>query len=82
MLFNVEFSVKNSAPPVIRDNTLFILFRFYYDFISNKKEVFPNEFTSANGKPAHRDFGHFYGSSYITAPDASRTPVHLFSISL
>jgi len=37
-------------------------------------EYFPNEFTSGNGKPAHRDFGHFYGSSYVAAPDASRTP--------
>jgi len=37
-------------------------------------EYFPNEFTSGNGKPAHKDFGHFYGSSYIAAPDASRTP--------
>eukprot|EP00761_Pharyngomonas_kirbyi_P012327 gb/GECH01012354.1/.p1 GENE.gb/GECH01012354.1/~~gb/GECH01012354.1/.p1 ORF type:complete len:391 (+),score=111.70 gb/GECH01012354.1/:1-1173(+) len=37
-------------------------------------EVFPNEFTSGNGKPAHKDFGHFYGSSYLAAPDASRTP--------
>lgn len=23
---------------------------------------------------AHRDFGHFYGSSYVAAPDGSRTP--------
>jgi beta-ureidopropionase len=37
-------------------------------------EHFPNEFTSGNGKPAHKDFGHFYGSSYVAAPDASRTP--------
>ncbi|KAG6444960.1 hypothetical protein O3G_MSEX003626 [Manduca sexta] len=37
-------------------------------------EVFPNEFTSADGKPAHKDFGHFYGSSYVTAPDGARTP--------
>ncbi|CAD5216520.1 unnamed protein product [Bursaphelenchus xylophilus] len=37
-------------------------------------EVFPNEFTSGNGKPAHRDFGHFYGSSFIAGPDGSRTP--------
>lgn len=35
-------------------------------------ETFPNEFTSANKKPAHKDFGHFYGSSYIASPDASR----------
>ncbi|XP_023949438.1 beta-ureidopropionase-like [Bicyclus anynana] len=37
-------------------------------------EKFPNEFTSGDGKPAHKDFGHFYGSSYVTAPDGSRTP--------
>jgi beta-ureidopropionase len=37
-------------------------------------EVFPTEFTSGDGRPAHRDFGHFYGSSYVAAPDASRTP--------
>ncbi|KHJ99646.1 hypothetical protein OESDEN_00363 [Oesophagostomum dentatum] len=37
-------------------------------------EVFPHEFTSGNGGPAHRDFGHFFGSSYIAAPDGSRTP--------
>lgn len=38
-------------------------------------EVFPNEFTSGDGKPAHHHFGHFYGSSYVAAPDGSRTPV-------
>jgi len=37
-------------------------------------EHFPNAFTSGDGKAAHKDFGHFYGSSYIAAPDASRTP--------
>ena len=37
-------------------------------------EVFPNEFTSGDGKPAHRAFGHFYGSSYMAAPNAARTP--------
>lgn len=37
-------------------------------------ESFPNEFTSGDGKPAHNSFGHFYGSSYVTAPDGSRTP--------
>lgn len=37
-------------------------------------ETFPNEFTSGNGQPAHKDFGHFYGSSYLANPDASRTP--------
>ncbi len=37
-------------------------------------ETFPNAFTSGDGKPAHRDFGHFYGSSYLATPDGSRTP--------
>ncbi|XP_003229526.1 beta-ureidopropionase isoform X1 [Anolis carolinensis] len=37
-------------------------------------EIFPNPFTSGDGEPAHRDFGHFYGSSYVSAPDGSRTP--------
>jgi beta-ureidopropionase len=37
-------------------------------------ETFPNAFTSGDGKPAHNDFGHFYGSSYVAAPNGSRTP--------
>ena len=48
----------------------------YYTFAINRvgTEVFPNEFTSGDGQKAHRDFGHFYGSSYAAAPDGSRTP--------
>ncbi|KAH7372895.1 hypothetical protein KP509_17G027500 [Ceratopteris richardii] len=37
-------------------------------------EVFPRPFTSGDGKPEHADFGHFYGSSYFSSPDASCTP--------
>ena len=37
-------------------------------------ESFPNAFTSGNGKEAHNDFGHFYGSSYVGAPNGARTP--------
>lgn len=37
-------------------------------------EQFPNQFTSGDGRPAHTEFGHFYGSSYITAPNGTRTP--------
>ena len=41
----------------------------YPDFIhkNNKnsviflQETFPNEFSSGDGKAAHKDFGHFYG---------------------
>lgn len=48
----------------------------YYTCAINRvgTEVFENEFTSGNGKAAHRDFGHFYGSSYVAAPNGSRTP--------
>ncbi|KAK7146168.1 hypothetical protein R3I93_013800 [Phoxinus phoxinus] len=37
-------------------------------------EYFKNEFTSGDGKKAHHDLGHFYGSSYVAAPDGSRSP--------
>lgn len=37
-------------------------------------EIFPNPFTSGDGKAEHKDFGHFYGSSHFSAPDASCTP--------
>ncbi|XP_045450336.1 beta-ureidopropionase-like [Melitaea cinxia] len=37
-------------------------------------EEFPNEFTSADGKPAHKDLGLFYGSSYFCGPDGVRCP--------
>ncbi|KAL0230450.1 hypothetical protein PCE1_004010 [Barthelona sp. PCE] len=37
-------------------------------------EHYESEFTSGNGKPAHKDFGHFYGSSFVTAPNSHRTP--------
>uniref|UniRef100_D3TMN3 Beta-ureidopropionase n=1 Tax=Glossina morsitans morsitans TaxID=37546 RepID=D3TMN3_GLOMM len=37
-------------------------------------EEFPNKFTSGDGNDPHTIFGPFYGSSYITAPDGSRTP--------
>ena len=46
-----------------------------YKFVLLLQEVFPNEFTSADGKSSHKDFGHFYGSSYVAGPDGSRTPV-------
>mmetsp|Transcript_21259 Transcript_21259/g.49948 ORF Transcript_21259/g.49948 Transcript_21259/m.49948 type:complete len:387 (+) Transcript_21259:2-1162(+) len=37
-------------------------------------EEFPNAWTSGDGKPEHTRFGPFYGSSYVAAPDASRSP--------
>ncbi|VDO38090.1 unnamed protein product [Haemonchus placei] len=38
------------------------------------KESFPNEFTSGDARPAHKEIGMFYGSAYVAAPDGSRTP--------
>lgn len=48
----------------------------YYTCAINRvgTEVFPNTFTSGDGREAHKEFGPFYGSTYITAPDGSRTP--------
>lgn len=48
----------------------------YYTCAINRvgTETFPNEFTSGDKNPAHKAFGHFYGSSYITAPNGLRTP--------
>jgi len=37
-------------------------------------ETFPNKFTSGDGCEPKNQFGHFYGSSYVTAPDGTRTP--------
>ncbi|XP_027552702.1 beta-ureidopropionase isoform X1 [Neopelma chrysocephalum] len=37
-------------------------------------EYYKNAFTSGDGGEAHHDLGHFYGSSYVAAPDGSRTP--------
>ncbi|XP_044300147.1 beta-ureidopropionase isoform X1 [Varanus komodoensis] len=37
-------------------------------------EVYAHPFTSGDGGDAHHDLGHFYGSSYVAAPDGSRTP--------
>lgn len=37
-------------------------------------EVFEHEFSSADGKPAHKDMGPFYGSAYLAAPDGTRSP--------
>lgn len=48
----------------------------YFAFGINRigTETFPNAFTSGDGRPAHHDFGHFYGSSYVTAPNGARSP--------
>ncbi|CAB4054783.1 UPB1 [Lepeophtheirus salmonis] len=49
----------------------------YYACAINRvgTEIYPNKFTSGDGKEAHNDMGHFYGSSYIAGPDGTRTPM-------
>lgn len=77
LLCNVSFVANYSEPmwPIEARNAA--IANSYFACAINRvgTEVFPNEFTSADGRPAHRDFGHFYGSSYVAAPDGSRTPV-------
>uniref|UniRef100_A0A1I8PPI7 Beta-ureidopropionase n=1 Tax=Stomoxys calcitrans TaxID=35570 RepID=A0A1I8PPI7_STOCA len=48
----------------------------YYTVAINRvgNEEFPHEYTSGDGRAAHKVFGPFYGSSYVAAPDGSRTP--------
>ncbi|VEN54441.1 unnamed protein product [Callosobruchus maculatus] len=37
-------------------------------------EIFENEFSSGDGKQPHRDSEYFYGSSFVTAPNGTRSP--------
>ncbi|CAH1117660.1 unnamed protein product [Phaedon cochleariae] len=37
-------------------------------------EIFGNEYTSGDGKPPHKESNYFYGSSYVTAPNGTRSP--------
>ncbi|KAG5893096.1 hypothetical protein JTB14_024297 [Gonioctena quinquepunctata] len=47
----------------------------YYTCAVNRvgTEIFENDFSSGDGKPPHRESDHFYGSSYVTAPNGCRT---------
>jgi len=77
IVFNPSATVGALSEPMwaIEARNASIAFGYYVGAINRVgTEVFPNAFTSGDGKPAHSDFGHFYGSSYVAAPDASRTP--------
>jgi len=77
VVFNPSATVGDLSEPMwgIEGRNASITSNFYVGCINRVgTEHFPNEFTSADGKPAHKDFGHFYGSSYFAGPDASRTP--------
>lgn len=77
IVFNPSATVGSLSEPMwgIEARNAAITNNYYVASINRVgTEWFPNEFTSGNGMPAHRDFGHFYGSSYVSGPDASRTP--------
>lgn len=77
IVFNPSATTSHTSEPLWSIETrCAAIANSYYTCAINRvgTELFPNEFTSGDGAPAHRDFGHFYGSSYITAPDGTRTP--------
>ncbi|PSC72774.1 beta-ureidopropionase [Micractinium conductrix] len=77
LVFNPSATVGELSEPIwpIEARNAAIANSYYVGAINRVgTETFPNAFTSGDGKPAHKDFGHFYGSSFFAAPDASRTP--------
>lgn len=77
IVFNPSATVGELSEPMwpIEARNAAIANSYYVGSINRVgTEVFPNPFTSGDGKPQHSDFGHFYGSSHFSAPDASCTP--------
>lgn len=77
IVFNPSATVGSLSEPLwsIEARNAAIANNFFVAAINRTgTEIFPNAFTSGDGKEAHKDFGHFYGSSYVAAPDGSRTP--------
>ncbi|GJU53687.1 beta-ureidopropionase [Tanacetum coccineum] len=77
IVFNPSATVGELSEPMwpIEARNAAIANSYYVGSINRVgTEVFPNPFTSGDGKPQHADFGHFYGSSHVSAPDASCTP--------
>lgn len=77
LVFNPSATVGELSEPMwgVEARNAAIANGFYVGAINRVgTEVFPNAFTSGDGKAEHKAFGHFYGSSYFAAPDASRTP--------
>lgn len=77
IVFNPSCTADGLSEPLwaIEARNAAIANGFYIGAINRTgTEVFPNAFTSGDGRAPHHDFGHFYGSSYVAAPDGSRTP--------
>lgn len=76
IVFNPSATVNGTSEPLwgIEGRCAAIANNYYVVSINRVgTEVFPTKFTSGDGKDARNDFGMFYGSSYITAPDGTRT---------
>jgi beta-ureidopropionase len=76
IVFNPSATVGSLSEPMWSIEARAAAIQNNYFVAANNRvgtEVFEHEFTSGDGKPAHHDFGHFYGSSYIAGPDASRS---------
>ena len=52
------------------ENQVTIIWWCWEELVTTQVSVYLN-----SQPPAHKDFGHFYGSSYVAMPDGSRTPV-------
>ncbi|XP_022343798.2 beta-ureidopropionase-like [Crassostrea virginica] len=77
IVFNPSATVSGLSEPLwsIEARNAAIANSFYTCAINRVgTEWFEHEFTSGDGQPAHKKIGHFYGSSYVAAPDGSRTP--------
>lgn len=48
----------------------------YYTVSINRvgEEVFPNDFTSGDDRPAHKTLGPFFGTTFAASPNGERTP--------
>lgn len=76
IVFNPSATVNGTSEPLwgIEARCAAIANNYYAVAINRVgTESFPNKFTSGDGKESHNEFGMFYGSSYITAPDGTRT---------
>ncbi|KAG5885323.1 hypothetical protein JTB14_020695 [Gonioctena quinquepunctata] len=76
IVFNPSATVGNLSEPIwgIEARNAAIANTYFTCAINRVgSEIFENEFTSGDGMPAHKEFGHFYGSSYVASPDGSRS---------
>lgn len=77
IVFNPSATVGNLSEPMWAIEARCAAIANHYFSVSINRvgtEYYKNSFTSGDGKPPHHEFGMFYGSSYVSAPDASRTP--------